>query len=870
MTDAVARLRRFATVQPHAVLLTTRGRVYTYAETLRRARAVGAALRAAGGERGRRVALYLEEYDQFFVCLLGAWLAGTVVVPLNTSLPRADADWLIAKAAPDVLVLPSDDACPGDGQARLVVTADEGGLVDGLRPAGETASAGGAAAPAPGPAGLSEAEAVRADEQAMIMFTSGTTGLPKGVCQTLRAISSNAGHVALELGLGETDRIFINTPPYFTSGICHFLTLLAAGGGVAGQLGFFFGAGLLDEMETLGCTGFGGAPAHLVRVVEPLEEPREHAFRFWVSSGDHLPLPVIEKLRRVLPGVALFNMYGLTEVSGRLCILPPAELDVRVGSVGRPIGDMRVAARRGDGAEAAPGETGELHVTGSLLMQGYLDEPDITAKTLTAHGLKTGDFGHVDATGAVWIAGRKDDIIKRGGEKVSIIHVQQALQGLGRFADVAVLAAPDDILGHVPVAFVVPLEPDGFKASKLLRELRGVLPSTSLPSRIISVPSIPRTGSGKAVQRRAPGTAREGARVKGFGAGFRNRNPLVLLVAAALLIPALLGFEYLFTSGAWSLVPLKYCLRNASDSFTYVSWTVGHNKITPPQTPAVYLTGGSAAREAIVSGPGLAAEVRRSGGPRIAAWDLACINQNFAETLAVADNVPTVEPAWVLIGVNLGRFTAYPAQNEQQVIGRDLILKSSFLQKYVSATYGRYTYSYTILPGIFSYLTSYLKKDGPALLEARLTAREYKQHHYSQEGIHTPGQKERMVTKWNATRFPVFRKNLEYNLAMLEQLVIRCEQRGVQAVIVELPLNEAAVKGRFDKAIAQYRTPVRAMATARDVPYLDFNADAHIPSADFHDLSHLVEPGRVVWQKQLARELARLLRQSAGAESGAL
>jgi feruloyl-CoA synthase len=237
-----------------------------------------------------------------------------------------------------------------------------------------------------------------------------------------------------------------------------------------------------------------------VRVVEPLEEPRGHAFRFWVSSGDHLPLPVIEKFRRVLPGVSLFNMYGLTEVSGRLCILPPADLDVRVGSVGRPIGDMRVVARRGDGAEAAPGETGEVFDTGSLLMQGYLDEPEITANTLTPFGLKTGDFGRVDESGAVWIAGRKDDIIKRGGEKVSIIHVQEALQGLGRFADVAVVAAPDEILGHVPVAFVVPHEPEGFKASKLLRELRGVLPSASLPSRVIAVAAIPRTGSGKAIR----------------------------------------------------------------------------------------------------------------------------------------------------------------------------------------------------------------------------------------------------------------------------------------------------------------------------------------------------------------------------------
>jgi len=511
MTDAVARLRRWAKERPDAVLLATRGRTYTYADTLRRAAAVAAALRAAGTTRGARVALCLEEYDQFFVSMLGVWLAGGVVVPLNTSLPQADVDWLLGKAAPTHLVLPADDASATGAAAakpaprRLVVGTDATGKVSGLR--GSAAPADGAAAHAAAhaaagsaPIDLAELEPVHEDELAMIMFTSGTTGLPKGVCQTLRAVSSNAGHVSRTLGLREDDRIFINTPPYFTSGICHLLTLLAAGGGVAGQLGFYFGAGLLDEMEAQGCTGFGGAPAHLVRVVEPLERPRAHSFRFWVSSGDHLPLPVIDKFRRVLPAVSLFNMYGLTEVSGRLCILPPSELDVRVGAVGRPIGDMRVTARRGDGAEAAPGEVGELYVTGSLLMQGYLDEPEITASTLTGRGLKTGDFGRVDESGSVWIEGRKDDIIKRGGEKVSIIHVQQALQGLERFADVAVLAAPDDILGHVPVAFVVPLEPDGFKASRLLRELRGVLPPTSLPSRVIAVPAIPRTGSGKAIK----------------------------------------------------------------------------------------------------------------------------------------------------------------------------------------------------------------------------------------------------------------------------------------------------------------------------------------------------------------------------------
>ena len=112
MTDAVARLRRWAAERADATLLRTRGRAYTYADMEARATRVAAALLAAAGRRGARVALVLEEYDQFFVCMLGAWLAGQVVVPLNTSLPQHDVEWLVGKSQPDVIVLPDDDACP--------------------------------------------------------------------------------------------------------------------------------------------------------------------------------------------------------------------------------------------------------------------------------------------------------------------------------------------------------------------------------------------------------------------------------------------------------------------------------------------------------------------------------------------------------------------------------------------------------------------------------------------------------------------------------------------------------------------------------------------------------------------------------------
>jgi long-chain acyl-CoA synthetase len=478
--SAVDRLLSLARSRPERLLLLTHGRSYTCESFTRRAGTLAATLAAAGVQRGDRVATLLEEYDNFFVAMFAAWLAGAVLVPLNKSLPEPDVAWLLAKSQPRVLLSEDDAPASPDRPLRLRAVAAE--LAEQPLPSG--------------------AAAVAPDELAMIMFTSGTTGVPKGVCHTLRAVGGNAARVADVLGLAADDRIFINTPPYFTSGICHFLTLMANGGSTVGRRGFFFGDALLAEMGEAGCTGFGGAPAHLVRVVEPLGDQVQtaSALRFWVSSGDHLGLDTIARLHRVLPNVRLFNMYGLTEVAGRLCVLAPDDLERRSGSVGRPLSDMTVTVRDPDGAPVPDGDEGELYVEGPLLMQRYLDEPAVTAAALTAQGLRTGDFGRRDADGFLWVAGRKDDIIKRGGEKVSIVHIQEALRALGKFSDVAVIAADDPILGHVPVAFVVSADGLPVKRTAIMRELRALLPATSLPSRIVPLEQIPRTGSGKAVR----------------------------------------------------------------------------------------------------------------------------------------------------------------------------------------------------------------------------------------------------------------------------------------------------------------------------------------------------------------------------------
>lgn len=343
-----------------------------------------------------------------------------------------------------------------------------------------------------------------------------------------------------------------------------------------------------------------------------------------------------------------------------------------------------------------------------------------------------------------------------------------------------------------------------------------------------------------------------------FARGLRNRNPLVLVVAALCLVPALLGFEWVFTSGAWTAVPLDKALRNGEDSFTYISWTVGKARRDRPRTPAVYLLGGSSARESIVNGASLAAEIRKNGGPVVKAYDLGSINQNFAESLSVVDGAPNT-PAWLLVGVNLGRFTATRQQNAQQAEGRELLLDSSAVHAFVSSRWGLQRWAYTILPGIWSYITGWTKNHGADLLAGRSLSTPYELHRYSRATRRSESQKRRLVTRWNTSRRPVFDRNLQANLQMLEELLAQAKERGVKVVLLELPLNEQIVKDSFAASQQAYRQPVEALANKYGYPYVDLNRQTDIPSRDFQDLSHLIAPGRAVWQHALGQELARLM-----------
>ena len=362
---------------------------------------------------------------------------------------------------------------------------------------------------------------------------------------------------------------------------------------------------------------------------------------------------------------------------------------------------------------------------------------------------------------------------------------------------------------------------------------------------------------GRAERAAAPASGR-GRLASSFVRGYRNNNPLVLLVALALLVPCLLGLELLFTSGAWSEVSLDHWLRKASDDYVYVSWAVARAKKDPPDEPTLYLLGGSGARESITSGDALEQAIVKAGGPDTEAYDLGSMNQNFAQSLAIVDNVPDT-PAVVIVGINPGRFTSDRGWNQKQAEGRELLLKSDYLREYVTSQSDKYRYTYTILPGILSYLTSYVQEHKEELLSGELPTRTYGQHRYNVKHIHTVKQKEAMVEQWKRQRAPVFRKHLDYNLAMLEQLLVRARERGVDIVLLELPWNREIIGDELDFAYELYKPRVAALAEEFGVPYIDYSAEIPLENGDFHDLSHLVEPGRVLWERRLAKELVKLL-----------
>ncbi len=336
-----------------------------------------------------------------------------------------------------------------------------------------------------------------------LIYTSGSTGEPKGVMSTHRNMLSAARSIIQYLENTENDIILNVLPLSFDYGLYQVLMSVIFGGTVVLEKSFLYIHSILAKIVQENITGFPIVPTILAMILK-LQDLTKYNFdslRYISNTGAALPVEHIRKLRALFPSVQIFSMFGLTECK-RVCYLPPKALDKHPDSVGIPMPNCEVFVVDDSGQEVKPGEVGELVIRGSNVMQGYWNAPELTAKFFRPGNnngetlLYSGDYFKRDQEGYLYFLGRKDDMIKCKGERISAKEVENLICEIEGVIEVAVVGIPDDILGQAIKAFIVK-EHDSVTEKEVLKFCTENLEPFAVPKYIDFVDSLPKTPHGK-------------------------------------------------------------------------------------------------------------------------------------------------------------------------------------------------------------------------------------------------------------------------------------------------------------------------------------------------------------------------------------
>jgi amino acid adenylation domain-containing protein len=451
----------------------------TYAELAARARRFAARLQRHRLEPGDRVAIFLDKTLASVVALYGTWLAGGVAVPINEGLRSRQVEHIVRHSGSRLFVSESRRLSRIDAGA----TGDATVLAVGKDPDQERVFV-------PQRGGR---------EPAVILYTSGSTGRPKGILISHENLLAGARIVARYLEIRSDERILSVLPFSFDYGLNQLLTAVATGATLVLQRSHF-PADIYRSLERHAITGMAGVPPLWIQLLAgPLTQQAFPHLRYLTNSGGVFPSDLVTHVRRVLPDTRLYLMYGLSEAF-RSTYLPPEELERRPGSMGRAIPETEIYVLDEDGRDCAPGVVGELVHRGPTVALGYWRDPEATAAVFRDRAgecvVYSGDLVRRDEDGFLYFVGRRDQLIKCHGYRVSPDEVEETIFASGVVSEVIVHGVPDPVSGQAIVAHVVP-RTAAFSEDELLGYCRREMPSYMVPRAVHTHAALPRTASGK-------------------------------------------------------------------------------------------------------------------------------------------------------------------------------------------------------------------------------------------------------------------------------------------------------------------------------------------------------------------------------------
>jgi acyl-CoA synthetase (AMP-forming)/AMP-acid ligase II len=476
-------------------------RSYSFAEVDARVDVVARGLASVGVTEGDRVAMLMGNSMATVEAYFALSRLNAIAVPINLRFVAPEIEFILADSGTSTLLV---DQAYAETAARARAPLPD---VPSCLVVGGDAQAAGPGSllwdeVIDGDDGGPPQTAIDNDDPAMIMYTSGTTGRPKGAVLTHYGLAMSALSAMIEQQLSESDEVwYLNLPLFHISGMAGIYPYMFVGGtSVIAPLGAFDAATAVDDLErhqvTAAC--FVG-PQWQAIVALPGVEDRHYALRRVIWGTSPAIVPLLEAVRRAFPHVAVYNTFGQTEMSPVSCMLKAGDFDTHKGSVGKPV--INVEARIVDDAmrDVTPGEVGEIVYRGPNVMKEYWNLPEATEEAFSGGWFHSGDLCRQDEDGFIYVVDRKKDVVISGGENIYSAEVEAVIVRHPKVRDVAVIGVPHPKWGETPWAIVTAADPsDPPTEDELVEFCRNEMASFKKPSSFIILEGdLPRNAMGK-------------------------------------------------------------------------------------------------------------------------------------------------------------------------------------------------------------------------------------------------------------------------------------------------------------------------------------------------------------------------------------